>query len=214
MPFNLPKGWVWSRLSEVAQELSTGPFGSMLHKSDYVTNGIPVVNPMNIVDGDILADDRMRISEKTRVRLKHYTLKVGDLVIARRGNLKKCAVVKDKHAGWLCGTGSFFLRILGIDKAFLQLVYCSETSQRFLLRDSIGQTMDNLNQKLLFRLPLAIPSLNEQVAIVNRVVRLLAMVSDLEAQVSDRKAKSDDLMQAVLKEAFEGNSHGFQGANG
>lgn len=186
----------------------------MLHKSDYVTNGIPVVNPMNIVDGDILADDRMRISEKTRVRLKHYTLKVGDLVIARRGNLKKCAVVKDKHAGWLCGTGSFFLRILGIDKAFLQLVYCSETSQRFLLRDSIGQTMDNLNQKLLFRLPLAIPSLNEQVAIVNRVVRLLAMVSDLEAQVSDRKAKSDDLMQAVLKEAFEGNSHGFQGANG
>ncbi len=213
MPFQIPQGWVWCHLSEVAEELSTGPFGSMLHKSDYVKSGIPVVNPMNVVDGNILADDRMQISEKTRDRLKRYALNAGDLVIARRGNLRKCAVVQEEQNGWLCGTGSFFLRILAINKAFLQLAYCSENSQKFLLRDSIGQTMDNLNQKLLFRLPLAVPALGEQRKIVDRVSQLLSMVSDLEAQVAERKAKSDELMQAVLREAFESNNHGFQGAN-
>ena len=49
MPFALPDGWVFVRLGEVAEELSTGPFGSTLHKYDYIVNGTPVINPTNSV---------------------------------------------------------------------------------------------------------------------------------------------------------------------
>jgi hypothetical protein len=43
--------------------MSTGPFGSMLHKSDYVENGIPLVNPANIV---AYYDLRNKNDEKTK----------------------------------------------------------------------------------------------------------------------------------------------------
>lgn len=47
-----------------------------------------------------------------------------------------------------------------------------------------------------------IPPLAEQRAIVERVDRLLAMVSDLEKQVTERKEQAEMLMQSVLREAF------------
>jgi type I restriction enzyme S subunit len=59
----------------------------------------------------------MCISPKTKEKLKRYSLKQGDFVIARRGDLSKCAVVSSKQDGWLCGTGSFFLRILYLNNA-------------------------------------------------------------------------------------------------
>lgn len=49
-----------------------------------------------------------------------------------------------------------------------------------------------------------LPPLVEQQTIVNRVENLLSMVDELESQVSERKDQSEQLMQAVLREAFEG----------
>jgi len=53
----------------------------------------------------------------------------------------------------------------------------------------------------------ALPPLAEQQAIVDRVEKLLSMVDELEKQVSERKEQSEQLMQAVLREAFEGGNH-------
>lgn len=54
------------------------------------------------------------------------------------------------------------------------------------------------------RLGEATQHLAEQRAIVERVDRLLARVDALAAQVSERKAQANALMQAVLREAFAG----------
>jgi len=205
-PFELPKGWVWCRLEEIAETLSTGPFGSMLHKSDYVKDGIPIVNPTNILNRQIISDPRMQISKSTKERLIRYILQKDDIVIARRGNLEKCAVVCTEQTGWLCGTGSFFLRLLKINLDFFVLVYTSIKSQNYLLKDSIGQTMDNLNQKMLYKMLIGFPSLAEQQAIVERVDSLLCTVNDLEFQINERKNQSEMLMQAVLQESFEGEN--------
>lgn len=204
--FALPKEWTWCRLGEIALTLSTGPFGSMLHKADYVKDGIPIINPTHIVDRKIIPDQRMLISEKTRERLKRYELRQGDVVIARRGNLEKCAVVKANQAGFLCGTGSFFLRLLCVNLDFFVMAYCAKKSQAYLLQDSIGQTMDNLNQKLLSKLPIGLPPLGEQAAIVQRIDKYMTMIDELERQVSNRKERSELLMQSVLRETFE-HSH-------
>jgi restriction endonuclease S subunit len=96
------------------------------------------------------------------------------------------------------------MRTLCINNEFLQLAYTSASSQKYLLKDSVGQTMDNLNQKLLIKLPFSLPPLAEQNAIVERVDRLLESVNALEQQVTERKTYAEQLMQAVLKEAFAG----------
>ncbi|MEG4206313.1 restriction endonuclease subunit S [Microcoleus sp. Pol7_A1] len=203
IPFSLPDSWVWCRLGDICETLSTGPFGMMLHKSDYEDNGIPVVNPTNIVKGVIFAESKMLVSEKTVQRLSQYKLHQGDIVIARRGNLEKCAVVQNDQHGWLCGTGSFFMRLIIIYNDFFVMAYCSKKSQAYLLKDSIGQTMNNLNQKLLIKMLIPLPPLAEQKAIVEKVDYLMKIIDQLEAQIKHRKQLAEDLMQTVLREAFE-----------
>jgi len=206
-PFVLLDGWVWCRTGFLLNNFSTGPFGSMLHKSDYVTNGIPLVNPANMVDGVIVPSVKMMIDQKTRERLSRYVLKIGELVVARRGNLSKCAIVSKQEAGWLCGTGSFFIQTsnsISID--FFVRVYRSPFFQKQLADTSIGQTMANLNQKILSSALYPLPPLLEQKAIVTKVEKLLAICDQLEVQISQNQSHAEQLMQAVLKEAFSQNN--------
>lgn len=43
--------------------IQTGPFGSQLHASDYVSKGIPVIMPVNIAGNRVSTRDIARISE-------------------------------------------------------------------------------------------------------------------------------------------------------
>ncbi|MGD9487779.1 MAG: restriction endonuclease subunit S [Calditrichaceae bacterium] len=206
-PFTLPEGWVWCRLTGLINKFSTGPFGTMLHKSDYVQDGIPLVNPMNIVANQIVANKKMMVSQTTKNRLSRYILDMNDVVLARRGDLSKCAVVSENEKGWLCGTGSFFIKVSNfINKGFFIQGFISDYFQKELLCNSIGQTMNNLNQSVLRNAVFALPPLAEQQAIVEKVDRLMAKIDVLEKQVKSRKAQVGQLMQAVLREAFNGVS--------
>ena len=68
--------------------------------------------------------------------------------------------------------------------------------------DAIGQANINATKLKSYKFPL--PPISEQHAIVERVDTLMAMIDELEKQVTERKEQSEMLMQSVLKEAFEG----------
>jgi type I restriction enzyme S subunit len=59
----IPEDWKVEQLGLHAK-FQTGPFGSALHKSDYLTNGVPVINPMQIINGKIVPTDSMAISSQ------------------------------------------------------------------------------------------------------------------------------------------------------
>lgn len=202
-PFEIPKGWKWVRLGEISYNRSTGPFGSMLHKSDYVENGIPLINPTNIKFNYIDYSSCMKISQKKYNELLHYVLSKNDIILARRGDLSKCGIIQNSELQ-ICGTGCFFMKLYNLNLFFFKLVYQSQKSQDYLLQDSIGQTMNNLNQKLLEKLPFPLPPLKEQEEIVNKIETLLAKVTTLENQIQDRKSLSDKLIFGIIKENLEG----------
>ena len=199
----IANSWMWCKLAQISLKMSTGPFGTMLHKSDYVLEGIPVINPTNITNGKLFASDKMMISGATFERLKNYSLAQNDVVIARRGDLTKCAVVTDKEEGWLCGTGSFFLK-LGINSNFFSFFYESKFCQTPLNKDSIGSTMANLNQKVLSNILFPLPPLEEQKEIVRQVEKLFAIADKLEDNYQKAKERVDKLSQSVLAKAFRG----------
>lgn len=189
----LPSGWAEASLADVVM-LKTGPFGSSLHQSDYVMNGVPLVNPMHIVDGQISPTADVTVTQETARRLRDFLLKAGDLALARRGEMGRCAVVRTKEAGWLCGTGSLIVRPDGrlLDSSFLQGFLSSAASVKYLLEASVGSTMANLNQQHLLCMPLALPPLPEQTRIVAKLEELL---SDLDAGVAELKAAQKKLAQ-------------------
>ena len=52
-------------LGDVA-EIQIGPFGSLLHAEDYILGGVPLINPMHIVDGRSLQIPRTRLVPRRR----------------------------------------------------------------------------------------------------------------------------------------------------
>ena len=192
-------------LSEALLELKTGPFGSVLHKSDYVTDGIPIVNPMHINDGNITPSSEMTISIDKSKELSDFILKSGDVVIARRGVVGRCAVVKPKQDGWLCGTGSMILRPkLHLLPEYLQIFLSSPNTIEVLTADAVGSTMVNLNQRGLLSLEILLPSLEEQKEIVRRVEKMFAKIDKMEEEYQKAVKLCDRLEQATLAKAFRG----------
>lgn len=175
IPFELPDKWQWVRFSELMHGISTGPFGSMLHKEDYVPEGIPVVNPANIINGGIIPLQSMMISEITAQRLSSYRLTTGMIVMGRRGEMGRCAIVGEAENGWLCGTGSFFMTPSPfVYSLYLILFFASPYAKNYLGGASIGETMNNLNHNILKSIPVPLPPFAEQQRIVKRVEELLA----------------------------------------
>ena len=180
-PFEIPKSWKWVRFSEVMNAMSTGPFGSMLHKSDYVSQGIPLVNPANIVNGKIIPSEKMMVSADTAKQLESYTLYTGMIVIGRRGEMGRCAVVSENENGWICGTGSFFLTpssLLFVN--YIQILFTTHYVKTYLGGESVGTTMSNLNHKILSKMPVPLPPLSEQKRIVEKLEQLLPLCERLK----------------------------------
>lgn len=199
-------GWVSTTLSELVG-LRTGPFGSALHQSDYVSGGTPLVNPMHIINGRITPSPDMSVSAEMAERLIDFRLRLGDVVLGRRGEMGRCAVVGSREEGWLCGTGSLIVRpnpqMLSSD--YLQRLLTSRGVVDYLLAASVGSTMANLNQQHLLALEVQLPPLTEQTRIVEKLEELL---SDLYAGVAELKAAQKKLQQyrqSLLKAAVEGS---------
>lgn len=142
-PVENEKGWPLVRLDELA-EIKIGPFGSLLHRDDYIENGHALVNPSHIADGKIAIDPKLTVTDEKYDELSSYKLRRGDVVLGRRGEMGRCAVVYEE--GLLCGTGSMIIRP-GIDMKpyFLQNIISSPTYKRIIEGKAVGVTMMNLN---------------------------------------------------------------------
>lgn len=192
-------GWVSAKLGELAS-FRTGPFGSSLHKSDYVFGGVPVVNPMQIEDGRIKPTERMSVAEVAAERLSEFRLHAGDVVIGRRGEMGRCAFVNIDQEGWLCGTGSMIIRPgSGLNGRFAQRVLSSNQAVRAIESASVGTTMINLNQNTLANLSLRIPaSVEEQVAIAAALTDADALIDSLEQLLAKKRQIKQGAMQELL----------------
>lgn len=205
----IPEDWKLMRLGDHAT-FRTGPFGSALHKSDYTDGGVPVVNPMHIIDSELVPTSAMSITEGAAVGLTEFRLKAGEIVIGRRGDMGRCAVVREDQAGWLCGTGSMIVRCSkDLDPDFLQRVLSSPSVIRAIEGSSVGSTMINLNQSVLAGLKLQYPPIHEQRAIA----AALSDVDVLRANLDQLIAKKRDLKQAAMQRLLtgEGRLPGFDG---
>jgi type I restriction enzyme S subunit len=203
MPFFLPKGWQWVSFVDYALEISTGPFGSALHQSDYVLGGVPVVNPSHMINDRILPDKKVTVSEDVACRLSAYRMKDGDIVMARRGEVGRAAMVSKVEAGWLCGTGSFFIRFQNeVFRGYVLMLLRSNLVREYLAGEAVGTTMVNLNHGILKKMPLPIPPLAEQYRIVAKVNELIALCDQLEAQLATTENDSRRMLDALLHETL------------
>lgn len=196
----IPEDWELLELREIVN-FKTGPFGSMLHKADYVDDGVPVINPMQIIDGRIIPTKGMMIPEDVAKRLRDFRISSGQVIIGRRGELGRSAYIKDEQEGWLCGTGSMVLspkKTVSIE--FVQRQIMSPKVIRALTSGSVGTTMQSLNQASLGAIPIPLPPTKvEQNAIATALGDADALITGLETLIAKKRALKEGTMQERLK---------------
>lgn len=191
-------------LSELVT-LRTGPFGSALHKSDYIDGGVPLVNPMHIVKGKIEVDPMTSVTAEKAEQLEEFRLKAGDVVLARRGEMGRAAVVSEGEDGYLCGTGSMIVRPGPLlSPIYLQRYLSSPGVVSALVSAAVGTTMVNLNQSILLNQTIPLPSLEEQHDIVRRIESAFAKIDQLARQAKRALELVGKLDEAILAKALRG----------
>jgi len=149
-PVKNEKGWSMTTLGEIA-EIRIGPFGTMLYREDYIEGGHALVNPSHIIDGKIQIDTKLTISDEKFEELSSYKMYPGDVVLGRRGEMGRCAVVYED--GLLCGTGSMVIRPNEKMKSyFLQSIISSPAYRQIMENKAVGVTMMNLNVSIVSNL--------------------------------------------------------------
>ncbi len=197
---------VFLQLGNVGVEIKTGPFGSALHKADYIEGGISVINPMHINDGQIQPARQMTITKDKFDSLNAWHLKNGDVILGRRGEMGRAAVVQNIEVQpLLCGTGSMFLRCgEQITPEYLCYILRSPVAVHYFNSTAVGSTMVNLNQKVIRSLKVYVPVLKEQKEIVRLVDQYFNFADTIETQVKKAQARVDKLTQSILAKAFRG----------
>ncbi len=195
------------KIPDVLHKVQIGPFGSQLHKSDYIQDGIPLINPMHIKNGKIVADFSYSIAIEKRDSLPNYILQAGDVIMGRRGEMGRCGLVTEHESGWFCGTGSLYFRpkLDIVYSTYLYYYLSSATVKELLTGKASGTTMDNLNKKIIYTLPIPLPDINRQHQVVQEIESRLSVCDKIEETITNSLAKAESLRQSILKKAFEGN---------
>jgi type I restriction enzyme S subunit len=169
----IPQHWELTTLGDICERgggnIQTGPFGSQLHASDYVSVGVPSVMPTNIGENRIVENGIVRITEADANRLCQHRLRAGDIVYSRRGDVEKRALIREREEGWLCGTGCLKVRLGSgvVDPHFASFFLSHPAVRKWIVRHAIGATMPNLNTAIMSAVPFVLPPLPEQKAIAS-----------------------------------------------
>ena len=201
-PLSNPKGFDVAKLSEQVDLIQIGPFGTQLHQEDYIENGIPLINPSHIKNGKIIPNHKLTVSKLKYEELTQYHLRLNDVLLGRRGEMGRCAVVTQNEVGWLCGTGSLFIRpnVANMNPFFLELLLSSDSIKKYLENVSQGQTMANLNKSIVGAIPLILPSIEIQ----NKFFIISEKIDKMKSEFKNAKNQANNLFESLQNKAFSG----------
>lgn len=202
----LPDGWEWSQLENLSLAIHYGANKSAnWSKKDVRLLRITDIQN-NKVDWESVPGCEYKDAD-----LNSYCLSENDILIARTGGtIGKSYIVNNLNVKSLFA--SYLIRVIpskAICASYLKLYMESSTYWQQLNAAAWGAGQPNINGTKLKRLLVPLPPLLEQQAIVAKIEKLFIQCDHLEIKIINNQKNAEQLMQAVLKEAFSQNSTVF-----
>jgi len=197
----LPEGWVWTRVGDIATTIHYGYTASSTEKcvGPKMLRITDIQN--NFVNWEAVPYCKINAAEKEK-----YLLKDGDLVFARTGaTVGKSYLIRGRIPEAVFA--SYLIRIILSDQVRKEFIYDFFQSYMYWLQINQGQIgigQPNVNSKALSRIVLPLPPLREQHKIVEEVKRCFSIANEVEKTVNNSLKQSEKLRQSILKRAFEG----------
>ena len=204
IPFEIPQGWEWCRLSLLIYPPKYGT-----SKKSVLSGLLPVLRMGNIQDGEIVFDKLVYSNDLDDN--KKLLLQYGDLLFNRTNSAElvgKTAIFRGQRnaifAGYL-----ILLRPIFINSEYLNLLlntpyardYCNEVK-------TIGVQQCNINAEKISNLLIPVPNLHETVAIVEKVKNIALPIIKYGEFYQKLKHLNRELpiiiRKSILQEAIQG----------
>ncbi len=161
-------------LSNLA-DIQTGPFGSQLHKEDYVQVGTPIVTVEHLGSRRFSEQNLPCVSDSDKERLKKYVLQEGDIVFSRVGSVDRCSYVSHDYSGWMFSGRCLRVRpLFEIEPEYLYYFFTLESTKQYIRGIATGATMPSINTKFMGEVQVSYPSLDLQ----KKIAGILRSIDD------------------------------------
>lgn len=197
-PFELPKGWCFCCINDIAESL----LGKTLDKSK--DKGVPkeYLCAINVQWGrfDFSILKSFLIGEN---ELQRYSVKQGDLMVCEGGDVGRCAIWEENEREMYYQNALHRIRCeYGVSNYFLQYAlwyYKLNGTIDYLCK---GVTIKHFTQTTMSKLAIPLPPSNEQKRIVDEIQRLFSIIDKVEErkdnlQLTIRQTKSKILDLAI-----------------
>ena len=183
IPFDVPDGWAWCRLGEIA-DIARG--GSPRPIEDFITDKENGINWIKI--GDTTPEDKYIISAKEKIKpegKKHSRfVHAGDFLLTNSMSFGRPYILEIDgciHDGWLvfADIRKYLL------KDFLYYTLSSQYIYNSFSLVAAGSTVKNLKADTVKQVLCPLPPLTEQQRIVTRIEELFAQLDSITAALAD-----------------------------
>ncbi|MCW3106374.1 MAG: hypothetical protein JWQ09_880 [Segetibacter sp.] len=203
IPFELPEGWAWCRLGEIVK-INGGKRLPNAHQLVKENTGRIYVRVTDMKHGSIDDSDLHYLTEASYSQIKNYFIEKDDVYLVIVGStIGKSGIVPDKFHMMNLTENAVKLKAILFDRLYLNYILKSG----FMMEQFADRTNQLGQPKLaIIRIQnslFPLPPLAEQQRIVAKVQQLQQQLSLLEAQVQQSRQYAQQLLQSVLKEAFE-----------
>jgi len=198
IPFAIPDGWEWRRLADVCFLITDGAH----HTPAYQDTGVPFLSVKDVSGGQIdFSRTRFISEEQHRELCKRCRPEFGDILLTKVGTTGIAVTIEEKREF------SIFVSLAllkfsqpNLDRLYLKHLINSPFVRQQSAENTQGIGNKNLVLRLINQFTVPIPPLAEQRRIVAKVDQLMALVDQLETQLSEAKIKSAALLDAVIHE--------------
>ena len=175
-----------------------GPFGGALKKEIFVKDGYAVYEQQHAIYGQWYF--RYYIDEKKYLEMKRFEVIPGDILMSCSGTMGKTSIVPPNCVKGIINQALLKLTVKRcISNYFLKSFMDSQWFQDGLKKQTAGGAIQNVaSVSVLKELLIPVPSLSEQLRIVDILDKFEASIRNLENQLSQREKQYEYYRNKLL----------------
>ena len=204
-PFEIPEGWKWVRLGEIIKE---PPRNGYSPKAVDFETSIKTLKLGAVTYGVFDPNEYKYINEEIP-KDAYCWLQNGDFLIERSNSIEYvgiCAIYTGKDNEFMYPDLLMRFRTQDVlSKRYIHTALISPFNRSYFMSNAKGaqKTMPKINQECVVNTMIPLSPIAEQKEIVKQIEKKLQTISDLENQITEREELTKQLMQSILKDAFE-----------
>jgi len=200
IPFELPKGWKWSRAENFCTQITDGTH----HTPTYVQSGIPFLSVKDLTGGKLEFNNSKFIAEAEHLELsKRCHPEFNNILLTKVGTTGIARIVDTKEEFSIFVSLSLLkFNADFIDPHYLELCINSPYVRKLSKDGTEGIGNKNLVLRKIKSFLIPIPPINEQKRIVEKVHSLMKICDEQEKNINEAKENINKLNQSILREMF------------